>query len=310
MRSRTDVRAARPEPWLLFLLLACAGACGVRSDPFDLPGTAGGGGGGGDGGRGGTCDDAEALAPLEDAELTGTLPVERGSLSGWCGRDGGAEDVYVLDAQNDRDILVVVNAVDPDGFVPTVRVEVDTCGATEAVTDEGYTELCFADPMGGRAYIHTEIGRRYTITVDAPEGEGGDYSVILLYQPPLGDECPLHPETPFLQPGSYFLWSNTLGGGQGRIQGLCGGPGTENMFLVTVDAPGVLRARATSNSPDAEPIVDVRNGCAFVDTLDCQRGAAGGVAEVQVPVDPGIYYVTVDHHGVGTFAYDLEMWLE
>lgn len=306
----SDARATFPSmctAWAPVLLFAAASACGVRSDPFDLPGTAGGGGGGG----GASCEDAEELVPLEDTVLEGTLPAGRGMLEGWCGRDGGTEDVYVLHSMNNRDILVAVEAVDDEGFVPTVRIEVDTCGTTDAVTDEGYTELCRADGSAFVAFAHVEAGHDYTIVVDSPEGEGGAYRVVVSYQRPDPDNCILHPESPTLVQGGYFLWSNGLGGGQGNIQGLCGGPGTENMFAVRVLEPGVLRARVTSNTADAPPIVDIRRTCAVVATDRCEVGSPGGVAEAFVEVsEPRTYYVTADHHGVGPFSYDLEVWLE
>ncbi len=253
---------------------------------------------------------AEELVPLEDVVLEGTLGGGDGALSGWCGRDEGPEDVYVLRATNNRDIRIDIDPVGPNGFVPTVRFEVDTCGSTEAVTDDGYTALCEAGGVGITRFVHTEAGRVYTLTIDAPAGSGGDYRVTLTHERPPVGACPVHSNSPLLVSGGYFLWSNVLGSGQGRMDGLCGGPGQENMFAVVVAEPGVLRARVTATDGTSTPIVDVRTGCGFVTSQDCDQGAAGGSAEVQISVtEPGTYYVTADHHGVGTFAYDLEIWL-
>ena len=263
-----------------------APGCGARSNPTDIV----------SGETGATsrssCDDPQVLTPLEDVVLRGTL-AGPGELSGWCGRDEGAEDVYLLPMRNNRDLFVQVLADESD-FIPTIRIEESVCGQGEAWSTEGFTRLCTAERPEDPWHTLVLLEKDYYITIDAPPGASGDYAVQLTWRRPELSECNPHSESPTLEWGSVFQWSNTYISGQGEVDGVCGGPGREDMFPLIVTVPGLLDAQVTGTN-GMIPMLSLRTGCAGITERECTSNPGGSpfAAISRYIEEPGTYYLLV-----------------
>jgi hypothetical protein len=154
-------------------LLAPAG-CGLRSDPFAPEVASEESGGeeseegeesGGDPFRPGTCNDPLAM-PFSPMTLRGELSGPSFS-EGWCGSDGGPEDVYTLVPDYDVDvILALVNA--ETEFTPTLRD--GGAGKYAFEVGFGWPSLDLCDP-------HPEViqqipGSAFIWNNDFSEGQG------------------------------------------------------------------------------------------------------------------------------------------
>lgn len=301
--------ARRGAPVLFGLLLA---ACGLRSDADDD----GGGGGESIGDtevdpREGSCDTPFVL-PFANFEVRGRL-LGPGKVRGWCGRlgddddadapDAGPEDTYIVTPTFNVDVLVVVPESD---FEPTLRVTRDGC------REDVLPSVCAA-PMGDDLWhFFAEVGHSYTITIDSPEGTDGNYTMQVLYGDPGIAACPVHPSQIDQEHGGYFTWSNTFGKSQGHVDGLCGGPGSENMFQVNVTYPGLITFRMEADE-SFKPVLSVRSGCGGVTELLCNAASlgAGNFIEINQFFEvPGTYYVVVDQGDVAGGSYKLEVFSE
>ncbi|MEM6992894.1 MAG: hypothetical protein AAF721_20430 [Myxococcota bacterium] len=290
-------------------LWACVAlGCGLRSDPLIpvelIPSGSSDDGDAVDPNRLGSCNDRIPL-PNENANVQGEL-ARGGSLSeGWCGRDGGPEDAYVLVATTTTDVTITF---DPGTeFDPVLRVEEAGCGGsgTQLVCDRGIGDEPF--------HFLIEAGKEYTITVDSREGQSGAYAFALNYGAPPLDACPIHPELINQVSGATFIWSNTFSQGQGRVDGFCGGPGRENMFALNAEYPGFMYISVTGTN-GYSPAVSYRTGCAATSELSCAReGDTGipGVAELEAFIDaPGQYFIVVDQTAIDGGDYALRIEFE
>jgi hypothetical protein len=297
-------------------------ACGLRSDADDD-----GGGGGetfsdetGTDPREGSCDTPYVL-PFANFEVRGRL-LGPGKVRGWCGRlnddvkpdaetdtaadvairpDAGPEDSYIVTPTFNVDVLVVVPDAD---FEPSLRVTKDGC------REDVLPSVCAA-PMGDDLWhFFAEVGHSYTITIDSPEGTDGNYTMQVLYGDPGVAACPIHPSQIDQEHGGFFTWSNQFGRSQGHVDGLCGGPGTENMFQINVNYPGNITFNVEADASFA-PVLSVRSGCGGATELICTSAAQTGSNFVSLNhffEVPGTYFVVVDQGDIDGGSYKLEVF--
>ncbi len=261
----------------------------------------------------GTETDGTADPPLGSCENPIVLPLKqftvRGRLlgpseqDGWCSdgeNDRGAEDVYRVTAPYDVDVYFIVR--DETDFEPVIRVEKDICGAGEDLDEDGTVRMC-TNPLatGAIRSFFLEANAEYFITVDSPRGVDGRYGLDILYGPPPVEACALHPSVITQQPGGVFLWENELPAGQGFADGPCGGPGTENIFALEIDYPGVAAIDV-----DGDVNADIRSYCGGTGELVCEQN--GGYFEYFFE-SPGTYYLNVDqpsHTSANSYSLRVE----
>jgi len=289
----------------LALVLAASSACGLRSDPFapDLgededDDDADEGEESGDPNRPGTCND-----PLDMPFSPMTL---RGELSGpsfaegWCGSDGGPEDVYTLVPDYDVDVILTLVPGETE-FTPTLRVVEDGC-----VDGSGDTLVCTRNFVDQPYHFLARAGSTYSVFIDSADGGEGSYAFEVSFGWPPLDQCAPHPEVIQQLPGSAFIWNNDFTEGQGRVDGYCGGPGRENMFPLTASYTGNMIARVETTGGFA-PVVSLRTDCAALSELLCTAEQPGGVAELVYTLQPGQYYLVVDQGQIGAGGYQLRV---
>lgn len=303
-------------PSMLPVLLVCGlGAwssvgCGLRSDVLlDEPqGTDDGDEGEEDdgddgGGRQGTCDLPSSF-PSSGGRVSGELSGSS-RLRGWCGADAGPEVVYRIAPDTDVDVSLSLASAD---FSPTLRVREGGCedgdDVPTLVCDPGFSN----DEFGGRHFF-ARAGQEYYVVVDSASGDGGEYALDVSFEPVPLSSCPLHGETIVQDPGGAFLWRNDLSSGQGRVDGACGGPGRENMFVFLVSQPGFVAIIADATD-GFEPIVSLRRGCGGVTEVACSGNDGTGSAFLETQVDPGEYYIVVDQGGRQGGSYELNVFFE
>lgn len=297
--------ATRRCSWVLLAGLTLV-ACGARTEPKDED--ISGSGPSGDDPREGGCD-VPFVVPFANTEVRGRLKGPSRS-DGWCGddeHDKGAEDTYLIAPPVSTDVLVFV--LPETEFEPSLRVTRDGCYQD----DENLPRVCAA-PLGDEwAYWHflAEAGHEYSLTIDSPEGTDGLYAMQIFYSQPGLDGCPIHPTQIDQDPGGYFTWSNGLGGRQGRVDGLCGGPGGENMFQVNITYPGSIRFQVTAERKFA-PVISVRTGCGATTELACTSAEEQGSSTLALDwfFTPGTYYVVIDQNDVQGGEYLLEAFIE
>ncbi len=285
------------------------GACGLRSDADDEDTGSVDETGSDETGadpREGGCDMPFVL-PFANLEVRGRL-LGPGRVRGWCGRtgddddeapDAGPEDSYIVTPTFNVDVNIAVPESD---FEPTLRVTRDGC------REDILPAVCAA-PMGDDPWhFFAEVGHSYTITIDSPEGTDGFYRMALSYGDPGPPGCPIHPSQIDQEPGGFFTWSNSFSRRQGLVDGLCGGPGAENMFQINVSYPGVIHFTVEADSSFA-PVLSVRSGCGGVTELQCDSAALSGTNFLELShffETPGTYFVVVDQGDVVGGEYRLE----
>jgi hypothetical protein len=306
----------KPGSDLHLLVLAGAlalGGCGLRSDADDEDTGSAETTFGGDtevDPREGSCDTPYVL-PFANFEVRGRL-LGPGKVRGWCGRlgeedseapDAGPEDSYIVTPTFNVDVLVVVPEAD---FEPTLRVTKDGC------REDVLPAVCAAPIGDGLWHFFAEVGHSYTITIDSPEGTDGNYTMQMLYGDPGIAACPVHPSQIDQKHGGFFTWSNTFGKRQGQVDGLCGGPGAENMFQLNVTYPGNINFKVTADEK-FEPVLSVRSSCGGATELQCSSSAITGSSTLEVNQFfeiPGTYFVVVDQIGIDGGDYSLEVFSE
>ncbi|MEX1361619.1 MAG: hypothetical protein AB1Z98_00715, partial [Nannocystaceae bacterium] len=234
----------------------------------------------------------------------------RGQLSGpsfsegWCGSDGGPEDIYALVPEYDVDVTLSLVGSGTD-FSPTLRVVEDGCAPSS-----GFTKICTRSFSSEDFHFLARAGSTYSIIIDSPEGTEGDYELSVDLGPVPLSECPIHPEVIQQIPGSSFLWNNDFSQGQGRVDGYCGGPGRENMFLLQATYPGNVFATVESSDGFA-PVLSIRTGCEALSELACESAPANGGAQLGYFIaQPGDYYLVVDQGEIGSGGYALRVDFE
>lgn len=299
--------------------LALGAGCGLRSNAlgeFDDVGNVGDGGdAGSDPDREGSCVNP-ILLPQDQSRfvISGELAGGGGTEDGPCGRDDGPEDVYVYSAAADVDVSLRATTV--SDFVPTVRVERDTCGDPSTPAEICSADLIVYDESNDRfssglsRHFLAEAGSDYFITIDSPAGTVGAYEVeVTLGWPPL-EQCGVHSETIFHAPGGAFSWVNDFGAGYGRVSSNCFAPGKENMFRLVADQPGFMFVEARA-SGGFEPVLSFRTACAGLSELQCTspHGASASAMEVYIEA-PGEYFLVVDNAGTEAGSYELFVFFE
>jgi hypothetical protein len=292
--------------WSSTLLLAASSACGLRSDPFapDVSFDEADSGSeesdeSGDPNRPGTCNDPLDL-PFSPMTLRGELSGPSFS-EGWCGSDGGPEDIYTLVPDYDVDVILTL-AADETEFTPTLRVVEDGCAP-----GSGATQICTRNFDDQPYHFLARGGHTYSIIIDSADGGEGRYAFRTDFGWPPLDQCSPHPEVISQVPGSAFIWNNDFTEGQGRVDGYCGGPGRENMFPLVATYPGNMFARVETTAGFA-PLLSLRTDCAALSELTCDVNGPGGVAELSFFLsEPGQYYLVVDQAEIGSGGYQLRV---
>ncbi len=285
-------------------------ACGLRSDPFatsdtfiiddddgsdtEEPG---------DPNRPGTCN-----SPL-DLPFSSEM-ILRGELSGpsfqegWCGSDGGPEDVYLMSPDYDVDVIISMIPGETD-FRPTLRVIENGCGV-----GQGFTRVCTRNVIEDPYHFLARAGNVYSVIIDSPEGTEGRYGFEVVYDWPPLELCNVHPEDIEQLPGSAFIWNNDFSQGQGRVDGYCGGPGRENMFRLISNYPGNMYAQVQATGGFA-PVISLRTSCAALSELSCSADAPGGFTDLSYFIEPGVeYFLVVDQGEIGQGSYELRVDFE
>lgn len=295
---------------LALLVLAPAVGCGLRSDPFapEIANDESDDGNdesdesGGDPFRPGTCNDPLALpfAPMTlRGELSGPSFAE-----GWCGSDGGPEDVYVLVPDYDVDVILSLRT-DETQFTPTLRVVEDGCAP-----GSGVTQVCTRSFAEQPYHFLARAGHTYSVFIDSSDGGEGSYAFEVGFGWPSLDQCAPHPEVIQQLPGSAFLWNNDFTEGQGRVDGYCGGPGRENMFPLVASYAGNVSVHVETTG-DFAPVLSLRTDCAALSELACSAGSAGGVADLFYFLPgAGQYYLAIDQAQIGAGGYSLRVDFE
>ena len=272
-------------------------ACGARSGFTD---TGGGGVGGDDDMREGSCAMPIDLA-FEPQIVRGRL-LGGGSAEAWCGdagSDAGREDTYLLTPPYSTDVILTMR--DGTDFPALLRVTAGGCIAEDGTVPE----TCVIPEIDDPRHFWAEAGQDYYISIDSAAGVDGRYELDIAFGWPPLDSCELHSMAITQQPGGHFLWENTLASGQGRVDGACGGPGREDMFLVNVQEPSLMTV--VVNSDSIQPVISVRSNCAAASELTCSVGENPNTVEYFFPA-AGEYYLAIDQEGVSGGDYVLEVF--
>ena len=239
---------------LLTLVLVASGSpgCGMRTattDPYYICVNSDGqdgASGEGDEVRAGSCEAPWDLSFGASVERQGTLS-GCSDASGWCGYDGGAEDVYRFSVPAATDVSI---RFDPDrtDFIPVVRVVRVPAGddATEACkAEEDDTDACLylagQSPAGISWYAEPE--HTYYVFVDSPSGSRGDYVFEMRAgRDQVSDRC-LQGAIPVdLGANPHLEHMGVLPGANGFADGHCDSPGAEQVFELSLPRAGRLTA--------------------------------------------------------------------
>lgn len=309
------MRCLRPAEAVLGGVLVLGTGCGLRSnalDDFDAAGMLDDAGVSEDSGSGGgeaSCAMPKSIpADINGFVLSGSL---RGSGNevGQCGRDDGPEAVWAYTPVAEVDVSLRANP-GQSSFVPTVRVERDSCG------DPGRpAELCASDLLrteggddrlvpGLARHFLAQPGSTYFITVDSPGGTTGSYHIELEAGPPSIDQCSVHAETIVYAHGGTFSWINEFSAGYGRVSSRCGAPGKENMFRLVVDRPGWVFANAIATGGFV-PVLSLRTACSATSELECTSQSGNAIGEWFV--EAGDYFLTIDNGATAAGGYELHL---
>ncbi|MFO0636751.1 MAG: hypothetical protein U0168_28290 [Nannocystaceae bacterium] len=278
--------------------------CGLRSDPLfegdlidDAGSSADSSGESGDPGPSACAMPIEM--PVQSVSVSGTL-AGGDHEHGWCGQDGGPEQVYSLTVPYNTDVTLAVTKA---ASALTLRVVEDGCSE-----GEGRTVTCANDFVEKARHFLAIAGHSYSVIVDSDDGGGGDYAFDVVFGWPTLDQCEVHDELIVQQPGGSFVWYNDFGRGQGSVDGLCGGPGRENMFPIQVSYPGNIYV-AVEASDGFEPAISLRTSCAGVSELTCASAGVNGVASLSWFLDAASpeYYLVVDQVGIEGGSYALSV---
>lgn len=256
-------------------------------------------------GRLGSCSNPIVL-PTTDAEIEGELGGP-GLYPSSCQTASGLEDVYVFSPPAATDVTLTFDPGRTD-FNPIVQVLEYACDPTMARLRQ-CTDDWFAGSVGDPRHFVALGNRDYYIYVDSNDGDGGDYAFSMTMAPPPLTECEVHPETIFHNPGGTFRWQNEFSGGQGAADSLCGGVGKENFFPLQIDFPTFVNIVVTG-SGGFRPNIGVRTGCSALTEQECtsdQILGTPGFAQLEVFLDPGLHYLSVDGLDQEPGSYTLDV---
>lgn len=300
MRLGSGVATVCSAVWMI--------GCGLRSDPlFEGALIDESGGSASESDESGTDPGPSACEmpiemPVQNVTINGTL-AGGDHERGWCGQDGGPEQVYSLVPTYNTDVTLVVRSAD----VPlTLRVIEDGCS-----DGEGRDVVCANDFSDQSRHFLAIAGHSYSVIVDSESGASGDFSFDVVFGWPTLDQCTIHEEVILQQPGGQFLWSNDFGKGQGTADGACGGPGRENIFPISTTYFGGMSVDVVGSDGFA-PVISLRTNCAAVSELTCASAEPNGATALYWYFDaPGAeYYLAVDQVGIDGGAYSLSVYFE
>lgn len=298
-----------------------ATGCGLRSTPEGPLLCADDGDSGTDDGgedRAGSC-----ASPIDLPY--GTPLTVRGKLggcseaAGWCGADGGPEDVYRLPKENEATEDVVVSfRADETSSSPTLRVVHDdgTDGTFDPCADPPLapTEVCAASAETRDTWVFNRgAGDTYIIVDSAGQVSGAEYAFDVAYfTAAVPDDCPKMDDVITLGIGGVFVWDDTLAREQGYLDGkFCNAPGSEHTWMLQLKQPGLLKAVVEAHDDRLEPIASVRTSCAGSREVACDNtSSAEGSSSLGVSLDAGSYLLTVDQQSVSGGAYTLTVSLD
>jgi hypothetical protein len=291
----------------------CAAAwlvgCGLRSDPLFEGNLIDESGGGSETEQDDTGPEPGPSAcqmpidmPPQNVTIDGTLS-GADHERGWCGQDAGPEQVYKLVAPFNTDVTFALRSAD----VPlTLRVVEDGCS-----DGEGRAVVCANDFLEQSRHFLAIAGHSYSVIVDSDAGASGSFSFDVIFGWPTLDQCTIHDEQILQQPGGSFVWFNDFGRGQGTADGLCGGPGRENIFPILTSYVGGMTAEISGTNGMA-PVLSLRTNCAGVSELTCAAGAVNSSTSLNWYFDaPGSeYYLAVDQVGIDGGSYSMTVYFE
>ncbi len=300
--------------------------CGLRSDPLFVADTDGPDGSSSSSGTAGSSDagssdDSEDFPPpVEGRAGSCTNPIElpttdssvSGELRGpglyttECDPADGLEDVYAFTPPAATDVTITFDPAQTD-FSPIVRITEFGCG-TESVVLRACTDDWLVGGAADPRHFVAAGNRTYYIAVDS-SGGGGNYGFDVSLGPVPLEECELHPETIVQEVGSRFLWANDLSQGQGVADSFCGGIGREDVFRLEQIVPGPVRISAFATGA-FRPVLSVRTACSSLTELECtsdQILGTPGFGYLEVFLDPGTYYISVDSLVLDAGGYELEV---
>ena len=296
-------------------------ACGLRTDP------------GGGTGIAPACMDNDTDGTPRLGSCAKPFPVAyqngetfEGNIEGcsegqsWCGGSGG-EDYYLYKPHR-GDVKItftpVAGGVEP--ILRVVRVPADTSPCGNGIPEED-THVCTAitndDPSWN--FYAGGVEWDYYIVVDSNGGGTGPYEMTLNYGiEALGNECqakiPVQEEVVRLGRGGSYEWETDLAGStQGRLDGKCGGPGTEDLFIVRMIEGGTLHVGVQSLDGGMAPVVGIVRGpgCAGESGIRCEAGTPGGYVETEISSSAATTrFVVVDQTGITGGRYLMTAWMD
>ncbi len=254
LTSADAIFAAMLRTVALPLVLAACGFRTASTDSFYICANGetalneenGTGTGAGTGARPGSCD-APFELPFDSTVVRSGRLTGCSSSMGWCGHDGGTEDVFRFRVPRPVDVSIRFDPKKTD-FVPTLRVvrstaedAIDCADSTENSTD-ACLYLAGQDPAGISWYAEPE--HEYYVFVDSPSGSRGEYTLELRTGPDaVSTRCTDGVIDVNLGETPHFEHSGTLPRAHGFVDGTCGGPRAEQTFRVTFPRVGRLTAQ-------------------------------------------------------------------
>lgn len=305
------------------LAVAVAGglACGLRTDPGSGVGVCVSQNDGDTDGqpRAGSCTN-----PIEVTYVSGEII--SGNLGGcsegssWCGGSGGED--YYLYRPHRGDVRVTFLPVDEDPVEPVLRVikvpqGASPCGSIADVD----TQVCapITETEDARNWYAGGVEFEHYIVVDSQSGSSGNYKMRLDYGlGPVSEDCneqiANEEEVIRLGRGGVYTWEASLPSGQGWIDSKCGGPGTEDKFIVRMIEGGTLNVTVEPLDGDWTPIVNITRGpgCAGESGIRCmQAEGPGGFANVSFSSSgETTRFIVVDQAGVSGGRYLMTAWMD
>ncbi len=248
--------------------------------------------------RTGSCE-APIDVPAGEIIVQGQLGGCDGA-NGWCGRDGGPEDVYRIATPNPIDMHVRFNPAETD-FIPTLRILGGAAGTVDPCTFEvSQSDVCTPDAsLRERWSWLAQPGETYIIVDGA--GGGGKYEFEITYGVGAFGECEAE-EIIAMEYDVAVTRVGTFEAVQGTYDGACQTPGDDRLFTVQLPGPGTLTATAETASGDG--IASIRTGCAGNTEQSC------GVVAQQFFDSAGTANVVVDSTGVDGGNYSLVLRYE
>ena len=221
----------------------------------------------------------------------------------------GPDQVFRIDPLEAGDYVVGIAPLEPD-FDPVFWVSPDCgdiggCIVGAGINPAGRAEARVLSARAGETYYlvvdsRSDVGGAFAASVQgAMAGESCDNAVVL----PIPGR--------FVGTTEFPTRQNDVSGAQcprGRLTA-----GVDQAFRIEVPARGTLRATVTPGPLDSDPILYAVTDCDAVDDTCVASSGAAGPSEpesIAVEVEPGTYFIVVDHEGNRGGAFLLEVVLD